>query len=226
MTAAEIIAVLIGIPALLFALYHLGRRQQAVGCAEVATPAGAAPTKSASLVGVAYPWEPAGASPVTRRPVLWVRARKTVAGVGRNASSSSHSIGKVATTFLLVDETVPNASVAVESAKLRDVLVRTRFASSDGRLHDAGQGQLATAIRYVRHLTSSHGLEEKAIYPGDRLWVHGPLKDRGGYLGFGRRAWLDDRAPDDRVAWHTNFAAFGGVVVVLAALVVLVGQVW
>lgn len=147
-------------------------------------------------------------------------------GVGRNASSSSHSIGKVATTFLLVDETVPNASVAVESAKLRDVLVRTRFASSDGRLHDAGQGQLATAIRYVRHLTSSHGLEEKAIYPGDRLWVHGPLKDRGGYLGFGRRAWLDDRAPDDRVAWHTNFAAFGGVVVVLAALVVLVGQVW
>lgn len=208
-----------GIP-LAFTGYHMGQRRPAVG-RDVRLPSTAAPGKDVSVVGIAQPWQPAGISPVTQQPVLWVRARRS--WQGRKGSGGSQSIGKLSTAFLLVDGHDPRWSVTVDSNAIRDldVRVRRRYADRDGRVLTApNEHPIISASRHVSHRS---GLEEAAIYPGDELWVHGPLEDLGGYLGFGKRAWIDDRPPETRSLRHTNFAIVGGVATAFGVALALVG---
>ena len=201
----------VGIP-LIFTLYHLGRRKLAIG-RQVWTPTQVQASDDVSVVGVAQAWEQPGQSPLTREPVLWSR------GYSSFGDGPALSDGKVQTTFVLRDEHHPHVAVAVESRDLQDVLVRERGsrgvtadASSDSPL-DALARQLGRAVRH-------HTQEEKAVYPGDRVWVHGPLRQRDGYLAFGTKAWLDDRPPERRVHWHTQLALFGAAMTVVTAVVV------
>ncbi len=210
---------LAGLP-LAFTGYHMGQRRTALG-RDVRIPSTAAPGKDVSVFGIAQPWQPAGISPVTQQPVLWVRARSS--WQGRKGSGGSRSIGKLSTAFLLVDSTDPRWSVTVDSNAIGDinVRVRRRYATRDGTVKtEASENPIISASRHLSHRS---GLEEVAIYPGDELWVHGPLRDQGGYLGFAKRAWIDDRPPQTRVLRHTNFAIAGGVLTAIGGTAAVVG---
>ena len=205
---------------LAFTLYHLSRRQLADG-RQVWLPAQVGATDDVSVVGIAQPWEAPGYSPLTDEPVLWSRAHSSY------GDGTAFSDGKVATTFVLRDEYQPEVAIAVESGDLREVLVRTRGAR--GSSADAARDNPISALfrqlgRSIRHRTA----EERAIYPGDRVWLHGPLLQREGYLAFGKKAWLDDRPPERRVHWHTQLAMLGGgitaVVAVLVTMLALVSR--
>ena len=168
---------------LAFAAYHLASRKQLVGYRSV-SPSQASPGKSVSVVGIAQPWEQPGVSKVTGAPVLWSRAHF----VRRSQSGPPRSAGTIKTQFAVVDEVDQQAAVAVDGRRLREVKVRKR----------TGPGS-ATAGRY----------EERAVYPGDRVWVHGRLEDRGGFLSFGRGALLHDEPPETRARQHGVLAIVG-----------------
>ena len=201
----------VGLP-LIFTLYHLSRRQLATD-RQVWTPAQVRASDDVSVVGIAREWEAPGRSPLTEEPVLWSR------GYSSYGSGPALSDGKVQTTFVLRDEHHPQVALAVESRDLREVLVRER--GSRGSSADASaDNPLFALARQLGRAFRHHTKEEKAIYPGDRVWVHGPLRERDGYLAFGKKAWLDDRPPDRRVYWHTRLALVGaGMTVIVAVLV-------
>ncbi len=205
---------------LAFTLYHLSRRQAADG-RQVWSPAQVGAADDVSVVGIARPWEAPGISPLTEEPVLWSRAHSSY------GDGPAFSDGKVATTFVLRDEYRPEVAIAVESRDLREVLVRTRGArgsSADAALDNPVSALFRQLGRSMRHRTA----EERAIYPGERVWLHGPLLQRQGYLAFGKKAWLDDRPPERRVQWHTQLAMLGGgvtaVVAVLVTILILAGR--
>ncbi len=201
----------VGLP-LIFTLYHLSRRQLATG-RQVWTPAQVGAAKDVSVVGIAREWEAPGRSPLTEEPVLWSK------GYSSFGDGPALSDGKVRTTFVLRDERQPHIALAVESRDLREVLVRER--GSRGAAADASaDNPLYALTRQLGRSFRHHTQEEKAVYPGDRVWLHGPLHQRDGYLAFGKKAWLDDRPPERRVQWHTQLALFGaGLTIIVAVLV-------
>ena len=185
--------ILVAVP-LAFAAYHLSMRKQLLG-RESHPPSQATPGKEVTVVGIAQPWEQPGTSRVTGQPVLWNRAHFVS---GRRDSGPPLSAGKVSTHFQIVDERDRRISVAIDSARVRDVRVRNRV----------GDGSAATG-RY----------EEKAVYPGERVWVVGELTDTGGFRGFGKGAVLLDEHPATRAGRHGIYASVGLALTVIAAMV-------
>ena len=222
MLAIFILSLPVALGGLFFTLFHLARRAQALG-RTATTPALAEVGQDVCLVGIAQPDDPPGRSPLSEAPVLWLRASEIARG---NRHTHSYDLGKVSTRFLLVDETVPDASVVIESKKISDlhILMHNRRYSKNGAAlgngelaDDAMQGILA-AVKF--HLIE-RGKEERAVYPGDRIWAHGKLAQHDGKLRLGGfSAWLDDRPPEARVAWsgaHARVGAMGtGAAAVLA----------
>lgn len=199
--------IIIAVP-LAFAAYHLAMGKQVTG-RTVVGPSHAVAGKDVSVVGIAQPWEQPELSKATNLPVLWSRAHyvsRTSTFSRSNSTGPPKLVGKTRTHFQVVDEQQPQVSIAVDSKRLREVKVRNR----------KGEGSAA-----------SGRVEEKAVYPGDRVWLHGRLQDKGGYLVFGRGAVLHDQPPQTRARKHRTFALLGfaatGVAVVVAVAIQLGG---
>jgi hypothetical protein len=194
---------------LAFAAYHLAMRKQVTG-RTVLPPSRAAAGRDVSVVGIAQPWETPEISEASGQPVLWSRvhriaANSTVTGRRKDNTTLPRLIGKTRTHFQVVDEHT-GAACAVDSPKLREVKVRNR----------QGPGSRRTGR-----------IEEHAVYPGDRVWIHGRLEDRGGHLGFGRGAVLHDEPPEQRARKHGTFATIGlaaaGVGAIVAVILAFAG---
>lgn len=198
---------IIGVP-LAFMAYHLAMQKQVAG-RTVHPPSQATAGKDVSVVGIAQPWEQPELSKASNQPVLWSRAHyvQTKSTFSKNNNTGPPKLlGKTRTHFQVIDEQFPQASVAVDSKRLREVKVKNR----------KGAGSQA-----------SGRVEERAVYPGDRVWLHGKLEDQGGYLGFGRGAVLHDEHPEVRGKKHGTFALIGlvatGVAAVVAVAVLIAG---
>ena len=195
---------IIAVP-LAFAAYHLAMGKQVTG-RTVVGPSDAVAGKDVSVVGIAQPWEQPELSKATNLPVLWSRAhyvsrRSTFRGT--NSTGRPKLVGRTRTHFQVVDEQKSQVSIAVESKRLREVKVRNR----------KGEGSAAGGR-----------IEEKAVYPGDRVWLHGRLHDRGGYLGSGRGAVLHDQPPQTRARKHRICALIGFVATGVTAVVAVAIQ--
>jgi hypothetical protein len=228
----QIIAIPLGLFSLIFMLVNLSRLQRVRLGGSVTGPAEAGPARQASVCGIAEPDDPPGDSPVTGKPALWLRAFRTTQGLAFTRSSNSRHvqrIGKVTTRFRLVDENNPASYLIVDSNKVSeiDVLVTNKRFCRDGApmaTTAAGDDFLkATLAFFDFHLNKKEGMEEKAIYPGDRIWAYGKIREKDGQriLG-GWGAWLDDRPPEQRIAWHTGFAKGGAIGIGAAGFLLLV----
>lgn len=226
-TTMAIIGVPVAIASLIFALYHLSYRQTVARAEPPAGPAQVTAGRNLSVVGIAQPWEPPGTSAVTQQPVVWARALRKTSGVfGDRGGNYTRQGPKIATTFMVRDETDPNAAVAVESGKigLPQIIVRSRRFGHDGTFIAAeGDGALSAVTSVFGNLGSNNHIEEQAIYPGERLYVYGKVRQRDGYLAMGRGATVDDRAPEVRITRQTNLAIGGLAVFGVGAVLVLVG---
>ena len=228
--------IILGLPmtllGLMFALFHLSRRQRAVG-REVIAPASAVEAKDASVVGIVQAIEEPGQSAITGDEVVWLRAFKTFQGFFRSSSgSSSHvrRIGKHSSRFALVDEVHPDRRVVIDSKRISDVwilLENRRFRLDGEPLHSSedNRGALQALTDLLRfHVLEKEGVEERAIRPGDRIWAHGHIRQRNGELTlYGFSAWLDDRPPVERVAYASDLARMGGIAAAAGAVMTLIG---
>lgn len=217
---------------LMFALFHLSRRQRA-SAREVITPATAIEAKDASVVGLVQPIDDPDQSPSTGDAVVWLRAFKTFQGFFRSSSgSSSHvrRIGKHNGRFALVDEFKPEHRVVIDSKRISEtwILLETRRYGLDGTPLNPPDGKpgalqaIGSLLRF--HLLEKEGVEERAIRPGDRVWAHGRIRQRDGdNVIYGFSAWLDDRAPTERVGHATEMARIGGLVGGTGAVMALIG---
>ncbi len=221
-----IIATPVAIASLIFALYHLSSRVTVLRAEDPTGPAQVTPGRNLAVVGIAQPWEPPGISAVTQQPVVWARALRKTSGVfGDNGGNYTRQGPKIATAFMLRDEAAPDAAIAIESGRigLPQVMIRTRRFGHDGTFIAAeGDGALDAISAVFGNLGSNDHIEEKAIYPGERLYVYGKVHQRDGYLAMGRGATIDDRPPEVRIARQTSLArgalAVCGVAVVVAVL--------
>ncbi len=202
----------VALGALAFGAYHLAMRQQVAGRTSV-PPSQAAPDKRGSVFGIAQPWDQPQPSAATGKPVLWSRAYRATThmraqGNGRVGTRTRRKhLGKVRTHFQVIDEHDGRSAVAVDSTKLGDTAVTVRE-------------------RKYRPRNRSGRIEERAIYPGDRVWVHGKIEDKGGYLGFARRGTIiHDEPPETRLKKHGMYAMLGvggaGVGMVVGGVMVL-----
>ncbi len=223
-----IIAAPLAIASLIFALYHLSTRQVIARAAAATGPARITSGRNLAVVGIAQPWEQPGTSAVTRQPVVWARAMRKTSGVfGDNGGNYTRQGPKIATTFMVRDEADPDAAIAIESGKigLTQIIIRTRRFKHDGTFIAAeGDGALAAVTAVFGNLGSNNHIEEKAIYPGERLYVYGKVRERDGYLAMGRGATIDDRSPEVRLARQTTLAMGGLAICGVAAMTVLLGS--
>ncbi len=187
---------IVALAGLAFGAYHLAMRRQVAGLTSV-PPHQATPTKRGSVVGIAQPWEQPQPSPATGKPVLWSRAyratqRMHARGNGRvGTRTHRRNLGKVRTQFQLLDEHDGRSAVAVDSSKLGDTAVDV-------------------PKRTYRSRQRTGRLEEVAVYPGDRVWVHGRIEQQDGYLGFARRGTLiHGEPPEAKAAKHSRYGLLG-----------------
>ena len=230
------ILIILGIPltlfGLFFTLYHLSKRQRAVG-RQVITPAMAVEAKDVSVIGIARAIDTPGKSPVLGDEVLWLRAYKTYQGLFRSSGGSASNvrrIGKVDTRFALTDESEPGKSIIINSKKISEIWIQMairRFTLAGEPLLEpkSDKDALQAITSFLKfHLFEKEGTEERAIRPGDRIWAHGRIKERNGELTLGGfSAWLDHCEPSERVRYSTMFAQFGGLVGTAGLMMVLIG---
>ena len=217
---------------LIFALFHLSRWRRAVG-RQAISPSQATVAKEATVAGIVQPIETPDQSPITDDEVVWLRAFQTAKGVFRPKSGKMYlrsRIGKYSSRFGLVDETNPGQRLVIDSKRISElwVLLDTRRYRMDCTPLDGNQGQpsaLHAAINLLRfYLVEKEGVKQRAIRPGDKIWAHGPIREKNGELVLhGYSAWLDDRAPADRARYCANVARIGGVIGASGALLALIG---